>query len=157
MSDLTDRMRTCAAAIMSRNEAGNHEGVVLVARAAVDLLIEASNVIEAIPPPLGEPMAIIEPPPKPEQNSLLPTHHGLAAQTAPADALAQPRQVPRAVWTTGFDTLPPAAAGGNGPPRPRAPRVCPNCDSRAAKRVQREGSKLMLVCPVCAHTWPYRA
>lgn len=137
MSDLTDRMRTCAAFIASL-EHGTSDRLLVD---AVDLLIEASNVLEAIPPPLGEPMAIIPP-----------------VEVKPSAPPEVPRTsvVPRAVWTTGLDTLPPPVAG-NGPPRPRAPRVCPNCDSRAAKRVQREGSKLMLVCPVCAHTWPYRA
>jgi len=139
MSDLTDRMRTCAAFLLSLDKVEPNSAT----SDAIDLLLEASDALEAEPPPLGEPMAIIEPKPPPQP----PTWGTWAPGTHPA--------VPKAVWTTGLDTLP-APVSGNGPPRPRAPRVCPNCDSRVAKRVQREGSKLMLICPVCDHAWPYR-
>jgi len=73
VSDLTDRMRTCAAHIA----AGAGQGDLLLNDCA-DLLIEASNALEAIPQPLGEPMKILEPAPPalaatPEQVDLLRT------------------------------------------------------------------------------------
>ena len=58
MTDLTDRMRTCAAAIVAGDDYGDWR---LVMEDAADLLIEASNAMEAAPAPLGEPMEIIPP------------------------------------------------------------------------------------------------
>jgi hypothetical protein len=55
MTELTDRMRTCAAHML----AGDTEG--RAGRDAIDLLIEASNILELRSPPLGEPMPIIPP------------------------------------------------------------------------------------------------
>jgi len=138
MTDLTDRMRTCAAYIRKRKEAGDHE---MVASDAADLLIEASNLIEQAQ--LGtvvvskedaeflglEPMEILKP-------------------IAPSTSVR-----PAGVWTTGLDTLPPPVPG---PPSYRHPRVCPQCDSRAHKRVFRENNKVFLACPVCAAAWEYR-
>ena len=124
MTDLTDRMRTCAAAILAGEPTTGW--VSLVMHDAADLLIEASNALEAAPAPLGEPMEIIPP---------VTVGTGLSALTAPA------------TWLVGGDTLPVA--------RPPSARACPRCDSRANKTVKRMANTLMLVCPVCAHAWPY--
>jgi hypothetical protein len=66
MSDLTDRMRTCAAYIMSRPNDALMPTEHLLDDAA-DLLIAASNALETAPQDLGEPMAIIPPQPTPRQ------------------------------------------------------------------------------------------
>jgi len=105
---------------------------------AVDLLIEASNTLEAIPEPLGEPMAIL-----PETKVV----------AKPSDLPVT--GVPRATWTSGLDTLPPPPT--DRPAKSPNSRACPQCDSRAAKRVFRNGTELYLACPVCAHAWPYKA
>ena len=133
MTDLTDRMRTCAAFIASRPNDAPMPTEHLLDDAA-DLLIEASNTIEAIPPPLGEPMEIIEPkPPTSSSGHYLPDNH-------PASP----------VWIDPGGALPTAKPGA------RNPRTCPQCDSRANKRVFRDGAKLFLSCPVCAHAWEYQ-
>jgi len=131
VTDLTDRMRTCAAFLLSLNQTEKNSA----AHDAADLLLEASDVLEAPPPPLGEPMKLLEP---------------VAIAVAPSPP---PPPVPRAVWTTNAGDLPPVPTGK---PSYRPPRVCPACDSRANKRVFRHENKVMLACPVCAHAWEYR-
>jgi len=127
VSELTDRMRTCAAYIIAnRDAAGVPTADVLRATAdAADLLIEASNLLaEKIPAePLGEPMKILE-----------------AALDAHMTHIRDP-----ATWVGPHDTL----------PQPRSPKACPQCDSRTHKKVFRQGRRLMLACPVCAKEWPY--
>jgi len=125
MTELTDRMRTCAAYILQRKERGDQWAAEIVALDAVDLLIEASNLLaEKIPAePLGEPMKILE-----------------AALDAHMTHIRDP-----ATWVGPHDTL----------PQPRSPKACPQCDSRAHKKVFRQGRRLMLACPVCAKEWPY--
>jgi len=141
MTELTDRMRTCAAFILSRP----HDGADAYLSDAANLLLEASNVIEAAPPPLGEPMDIIPPPvPLPAQD----------LQTTPKagwTTTQDVRSVPKAVWTTNAGDLPPVPNSRGY----RHPRVCPSCDSRATKRVFRHENKVMLACPVCATAWEY--
>jgi hypothetical protein len=135
MTELTDKMRTCAAALAARPNDAPMPSEHLMDD-AVDLLLEASNVIEGAPPPLGEPMAIIEP-----------------VQVKPADPPVMARSsVPRATWTTNAGDLPPVPTSRGY----RHPRVCPECDSRATKRVFRHENKVMLACPVCAFAWEYR-
>ena len=126
MTDLTDRMRTCATYLLTTQLMRDYDAV----KDATDLLIEASNALEAVPPPLGEPMAILEP-------------------VAPKPVATPP--VPRAVWTAGDLPAPPL-----GKPSYRPPRVCPECDSRANKLVFRDSTKLMLACPVCSFAWEYK-
>jgi hypothetical protein len=55
MSELTDRMRTCAAYILQRKTEGDQWAAEIVALDAVDLLVEASNLLS-----LGSPMEILE-------------------------------------------------------------------------------------------------
>lgn len=134
MTDLTDRMRTCAAYILKaatadERDAGTEFALNMAARDAADLLIEASNIIEAACEPyrLGEPMEVIPPLPPVD-----------ATVTAPG------------LWIAPGGPLPGLKQSGT-----ISPRACPKCDSRAGKRVSRQGKHLMLICPVCAHAWPY--
>ena len=132
MTDLTDRMRTCAAYIRKRKEAGDHE---MVASDAADLLIEAADALEPVSDPLGEPMALLEPlPPAPPPDFTIDRRQSIA-------------------WITGLDTLPPPVAAS---PSYRHPKVCPQCDSRATKRVVRDGNRVILSCPVCGTAWEYK-
>jgi len=130
MSDLTDRMRTCAAALANREHADPDR----LLTDAADLLLEASNALAMMPEPLGEPMALLEP--------------------LPPAAAAKPATEQVGAWYGAGDALPPPREGA---PTPRPNRVCPKCDSRAAKTVFRNGTELMLRCPVCATAWPYQA
>jgi len=130
MSELTDRMRTCAAHILARAAKPDPWAGELVALDAADLLVEASNLlVEKQPEPAPEAV--------PEQLALEP----FVFPPAPAGQAAQPS----ATWTAPHDTL----------PGPRPPRACPQCDSRTHKKVFRQGRTLMLACPVCAKEWPY--
>ena len=129
MSELTDRMRTCAAYILDRKNEGEQWAVEIVALDAVDLLVEASNMLtvhEAVQNPQGEPMELLQP---------IPANPPPVAPAAAADA----------TWVGPHDSL----------PQPRSPKACPQCDSRAHKKVFRSGRRLMLACPVCAKEWPY--
>jgi hypothetical protein len=139
MTDLTDRLRTCAAYILGRAKAEDPWALEFVSHDTADLLIEASNILEMTPQPLGEPMAILEP------------VTAKPASKPPPDLASN--AVPRAVWTTNAGDLP---AVPTGKPSKRPARVCPQCDSRATKRVYREGSLLMLACPVCGAGWEYK-
>ena len=151
MTDLTNRMRTCAAAILAQKDKGGlGEPWVteMVAADAADLLIEASNMLEAVPadavdlltearniletkptPLLGEPMEIIPPvAPRPS------IEFGLGSAT----------------WLAPGDTLPKANPY-------RSANTCPNCDSRAHKTVRRYKNRLTLECPACGQQWDYAA
>ena len=129
MSELTDRMRTCAAYILDRKNEGDPWAAEIVALDAVDLLVEASNQLSVHLPvePEAQLMEILQP---------------VAPAPPPAEA---PMQASDATWVGPHDTL----------PAPRSPRACPQCDSRAHKKVFRQGRRLMLACPVCAKEWPY--
>lgn len=132
MTDLTDRMRTCAAYIMSRPHDAPMPTEHLLDDAAA-LLIEASNALELVQAartadalfrgaPTDAPMQIIPPGNQMAADRIppLPYHEGLA--------IAQERLNPRA---------------------------CPRCDSRSAKKVRRQGRQLMLQCPVCGEQWEW--
>jgi len=127
MTDLTDRMRTCAAAIVADDDHGDMR---LVMEDAAALLIEASNALEQCEAtgeacvPLGEPMEIIPP---------------IVAQP-------QPPEIPTQVWTD--LALPTLQRGGT-----ISPRACPVCDSRANKTVRRVSCAMMITCQVCGHEW----
>ena len=128
MSELTDRMRTCAAYILDRKTQGDQWAAEIVALDAVDLLVEASNQLQVHLPvePEAQLMEILQP-------------QAISAPPPP------PAEAPDATWVGAGDTL----------PAPRSPRACPQCDSRAHKKVFRQGRTLMLACPVCAKEWPY--
>jgi len=130
VSELTDRMRTCAAYILDRKNEGDPWAAEIVALDAVDLLVEASNQLSVHLPvePEAQLMEILQP----------------VASSAPPPAEA-PIQASDATWVGPHDSL----------PQPRSPKACPQCDSRAHKKVFRSGRRLMLACPVCAKEWPY--
>jgi hypothetical protein len=146
MTDLTDRMRTCAAHIVAHDAHEREDGAGLVLRDAADLLIEASNALEACVAtgeacvPLGEPMSIL---PMVEQKPVVPLTSQQALDAAWTD------MKPQGTWIDPGGTLPQPRGKFN-------PRACPQCDSRATKRVRREGNKLMLECPVCAAKWEWK-
>jgi hypothetical protein len=142
VTDLTDRMRTCAAFILR----GEDHKYAQVYSDAADLLIEASNALEAIPEPLGEPMEILPETKVVAKPSDLPV-------TGVPRKIASAADMMKGVWTTNAGDLPPVPTG---PPSKRPVRVCPQCDSRATKKVYREGSRLMLACPVCGAGWEYK-
>ena len=134
MTDLTDRMRTCAAHIMGtpRDEKSilfDEENILL--NDAADLLIAAAHEIDILTGPLdlGEPMEVIPP---------VVTLPPVVAQTSP-------------MWVAPGGQLPLEWA------RHRSKTACPKCDSRTQKKVYRTIDRtVMLVCPVCAHEWQYQ-
>jgi hypothetical protein len=128
MSELTDKMRTCAAYIMSRPHDAPMPTEHLLDDAA-GLLNSAADLLEAAPAPLGEPMEILEP-------AILGV-----ARIDPATM----KPMSPAVWTD--NQLPQST--------PRRPSVCPKCDSHAGKTVVKVSRVVMLQCPVCDHTWKY--
>jgi len=133
MTDLTDRMRTCAAYML--DEAGPGETEMqwqAIYRDAADLLIAAAHEIDILTGPLdlGEPMEVIPP---------VVTPPPVVSQTSP-------------MWVAPGGQLPLEWA------RHRSKTACPKCDSRTQKKVYRTIDRtVMLVCPVCAHEWPYAA
>jgi hypothetical protein len=143
MTELTNRMRTCAAHILAHQTADDftvyRDAADLLIEAsnmleavpadAVDLLAEARNMLETIPAPPGEPMEIIPPvAPRPS------IEFGLG----------------NATWLAPGDTLPKANPY-------RSANTCPNCDSRANKTVRRYKNRLTLECPACGQQWDYAA
>lgn len=192
MTDLTDRMRTCAAHIVSMT--GVKEGSDpdanqtlpsrLVADAA-DLLIEASNEIEG---DIGEARRILhettdralgEPFPHTDAMAQAASEHsGIPSDHIPPTEVEAERmrrglppreKPPLGEWhdpqTLGDAVrklarqetlpLPPDAPQHGRFEREHNPRACPKCDSRAGKRVHREGRKLMLTCPACLEEWEW--
>ena len=132
MTDLTDRMRTCAAAIAVEQASTRHDEVPLLYTDAAALLLAAATEIELLTGPidLGEPMEVIEP-----VKSLPPLLQ------VPPD-LPQPGS---GFWTD--DNLKTVLNA------PKSQNACPKCDSRANKTVRKKGKSLWLVCPVCEHAW----
>lgn len=124
MTDLTDRMRTCAAFIQNRPHDAPMPTEHLLDDAA-ELLLSAATEIELLTGPidLGEAIEIIPP---------VVTPPPVVAQTS-------------AMWIG--DDLKPIP---NAPPSKNA---CPKCDSRAQKQIRKKGKSLWLVCPVCEHAW----
>ena len=126
-SELVHRIRTCAAALLARDD----PELSIIHRDAADLLVEASNLLD-IPDDLGEPMPILEP---------QPTTMGGVDRAA------------NAVWTTGtvwLPEMPPLQAI-------EKPRVCPGCSQHTAAVVNRVNRKLWLTCQECAYRWEYVA
>ena len=112
MSELTDRMRTCAAYILDRKNEGDPWAAEIVALDAVDLLVEASNMLtvhEAVQNPQGEPMELLEP-----------------VAAAPS---AAPAQASDATWVGPHDSL----------PAPRSPKACPQCGKLFDALIRKSG------------------
>ena len=130
MTELTDRMRTCAAYLASKaiDDLPNE-----VFEEAARLLVEAADELEKpIEVRLGTPMEPIPP--------------SEAARVAPEETVPHRPAAsgpPGAMWY-GEEILPVARAL-------RGP--CPACDSRTHKTVRAIGGKLELECPVCGARW----
>ena len=132
MTELTDRMRTCAAYLGSKaiDDLPNE-----VIEEAAKLLIEAADELglyDMQNPPTDLPMEIIPP--------------SEAARVAPEETVPHRPAAsgpPGAMWY-GEEILPVARAL-------RGP--CPACDSRTHKTVRAIGGKLELECPVCGTRW----
>lgn len=129
MTDLTDRMLTCAAFLLGQTEklrAGDLADLDHAVRDAVDLLIEASKALgvadKLLSDPKGEPMDVIPP-------SIVKRIQDEFPAPPPQPVIDEVR---------------------------RTPNACPRCDSRTAKKVRRDGRKLMLICPVCTNEWEYK-
>jgi hypothetical protein len=125
VSELTDRMRTCAAYIIGHyGDDADH-----AIRDAAQLLIDASNLLtEKIPVP----------------------DLGAAVEITPQSVAKRVEQDLGSQWIAPLGPLPTTAS-------PRSSRACPQCDSRASKRVYRDKNRLMLACPVCGNAWEYRS
>ena len=125
MSELTDRMRTCATRI--RTVCGPDD---IVYNDAAELLFLAANEIELLSGPidLGEPMEILPPVTEPPTVTV-PTALTLTG-----------------AWVDSNSALPVANPY-------RSSNTCPKCDSRSAKTVHREGKRFVLECPACGHKW----
>jgi len=123
VTDLTDRMRTCAAFLL--NDDVTDEYRLRAFAHASELLLAGATEIDVLTGPidLGEPMEVIPP---------VVTPPPVVSQTS-------------AMWVG--DDLKPI------PNAPHSRNACPNCDSRAQKTVYREGKQLVLECPVCGSRW----
>jgi hypothetical protein len=124
MTDLTDRMRTCAAYLRSNEPIG-------AILDAADLLIEAADALEKF---------VVE-----------PAHEAIKAQLEqlgmqPMKIIEPKPPTPTSPPTTFHDPGPPAEIPTH------SSRSCPSCGSRANKNVHVNGMKLE--CPVCSFTWP---
>jgi hypothetical protein len=132
MTDLTDKMRTCAAHIMSRPHDAPMPTEHLLDDAA-KLLNDAADLLEATsadlhPIALGEPMEIL--PPAPPSEVIQP----------PPPVVGPPQ------WFGATDQL--RFAGEIA----RKSNACPVCDSRSGKRVRVMGQELWLMC-ACGASW----
>lgn len=134
MSELTDRMRTCAEFLQTcdllgdlelRNDVSEYKAV----HNAIELLREAATELET-PPVVLQPWVPIEAPTLSE-----------AARAAPDI----PRNYSGPAWIDpGVPDL---------PTQPLSRNACPKCDSRATKTVHASKSGFRLECRVCGHTW----
>jgi hypothetical protein len=119
-------MRTCAAHLATASVIPNPAAI----DDAAALLLAAADEIDVLTGPinLGEPMEVIPP---------VVTPPPVVSQTS-------------AMWVAPGGQLPLEWA------RHRSKTACPKCDSRTQKKVYRTIDRtVMLVCPVCAHEWPY--
>jgi hypothetical protein len=140
MTDLTDRMRTCAAFLVSRPRRNSGQawvdafsGIEDALNDAAALLIEASNLLEQ---PIGQ----------------IEAHNALEQLGAPMPTIPPGNQM-------AADRIQPLPYHeGLAIAKERLnPRACPKCESRGAKtvRVRRQGNQLMLQCPVCGEQWQW--
>ena len=128
-SELVHRIRTCAAALLARDD----PELSIIHRDAADLLVEASNLLD-IPDDLGEPMPILQ---------------GVGQDAIHAEQF-NPYQSPvgNAIWHSG-ELLPSEHFN--------KPRICPGCAQHTAAVVNRVNRKLWLTCQECAYRWEYVA
>ncbi|HZD61265.1 MAG TPA: hypothetical protein VE200_00575 [Xanthobacteraceae bacterium] len=135
MSELTDKLRTCAAHVLAQEIRGEHWAAMIVKTSAVDLLLEAANVLDGADGALKTPAE--------------------AAPRPPFNPEVDVPPLPDTLTSVGSFSAADLPTVGAVQTRPRAPKACPQCDSRAAKKVTRVGNRLLLHCPVCAKEWPY--
>ena len=139
-SDLVYRMRTCAAALlMSRDTNEARWDAAAVAKDAADMLVEASNLLDA-PEDLGEPMDMIP--------------------VAPANAVYREQLQASARQSNALNAQGAHWGGGDLPQRmfdfgAINPKPCPSCDAVDVRKVKIQGNKLMLICPRCSTSWEY--
>ena len=135
MTELTDRMRTCAAYLGSKaiDDLPNE-----VIEEAAKLLVEAADELGLYdmqnPPATDLPMEIIPP--------------SEAARVAPEKTVRERLIVSDLSGAAWIDPGVPDL-----PTQPLSRNACPNCDSRAAKTVRALGKTLELECPVCGTRW----
>ena len=141
MSELTDRMRTCAEFLQTcdllgdlelRNDVSEYKAV----HNAIELLREAATELEN-PPVVLQPWVPIEAPTPSE-----------GARVAPEKTVQE--------WLIASDLSGAAWIDPGVPDLPTQPlnkNACPKCDSRATKKVHATKSGFRLECRVCGHTW----
>lgn len=124
MSELTDRMRTCAAAIEASKK-GSVWDLALVANDAISLLSQAADLLD-----------------RPEPPELLKVPELLGPMPAAPPPQALDGEVLPPMWV-GTDLPPPAPL--------RCPS-CGAVTARTVKRIARSRT-VALICPVCSHQW----
>lgn len=152
MSELTDKMRTCAAYLVERmrDPVMTDDSIkigLLAMKDAVDLLLEGADLLERgttlgkqvtieemrAEAPIGtygEPMALLD-------AKALASHETLAPQPFTDDA-----------WVAPGGPLPGAINSGT-----RSRRACPQCGSFGYKRVFRRERQMFLHCGACGKEW----
>ena len=132
MSDLTDRMRTCAAAIMTEDFAQNrifdNDAQDRIVRDAAELLVEASNLIEPI-----------------VERAIAATE---AQKLHPAMSQDERTRMVGELW----EMIPPKPPAKREP----GPRDCPACGNQEPKRADVADRRIRLTCPQCTHQWQWR-
>jgi len=146
MTDLTDRMRTCAAYILAAEydvpKEDDDEATTIrrrVTRHAADLLIEASNELVNTAECLERGAYDLR------QGGYLRSASVLEEEAA--------KTIGPATWIAPGGPLP--YAQGPAGAKARNPRACPKCESRGARTVRRQGNQLMLQCSVCGEQWQW--
>jgi len=135
-SDLTHRMRTCAATIV----ASDGEARMRACEDASALLVEAAAALSADIEPdgsPGEPMQLLEPV-RPVRTNNDPAWLTDATRVVPDDPM----------WIAPGASLPGLKHSGTVSLRP-----CPHCESRTQKKVFRVDGRMMVECPVCCTRW----
>ena len=134
MTDLTDRMRTCAEYLRTHTDTSTP--YMLVVHDAVELLEAAATELEN-PPVVLQPWVPIEAPTPSD-----------AARVAPEKTV--PHR-PAASDLSGAAWIDPGVP--DLPTQPLSRNACPKCDSRATKTVHATKNGFRLECRVCGHTW----
>jgi hypothetical protein len=150
VSELTDKMRTCAAFLLDRVQdpvqSDNPVAEILRAtRDAVDLLIEAANLLE---PVVDATQAAIER----QREAPIGTYGEPMVLLAPTDQTPKtaPKSVADDAWVAPGGPLPGVKDSGT-----RSRRSCPQCGSFGYKRVFRRDRQMHLHCGVCSHEWRF--
>ncbi len=143
MSELTDKLRTCAAHVLAQEIKGEHWAAMIVKTSAVDLLLEAANVLDGADGAPKTPAEVAQAVDYADKAAAAPRPYNPYTDVGPLTS----------VGSFNAADLPTVGAVQT---HPRSPKACPQCDSRAAKKVTRVGNRLILHCSVCAKEWPYQ-